>query len=50
MIFYFENFWIRLKQKYPKGTSTQKVSGIGTASFLEYPCFIDYWLEGLVLG
>ena len=27
-------------QKYPKSTSTQKVSGTGTASFLEYPCFI----------
>jgi hypothetical protein len=28
-------------QKYPKSTSTQKVSGTGTAPFLEYPCFID---------
>ena len=27
-------------QKYPKSTSTQKVSGTGTAPFLEYPCFI----------
>ena len=27
-------------QKYPKSTSTQKVSGMGRAPFLEYPCFI----------
>ena len=27
-------------QKYPKSTSTQKVSDTGTAPFLEYPCFI----------
>ena len=28
-------------QKYLKSTSTQKVSGTGTAPFLECPCFID---------
>ncbi len=27
-------------QKYPKNTSTQKVSGKSTVPFLEYPCFI----------
>ena len=27
-------------QKYPKRTSTQKVSSMGTAPFLEYSCFI----------
>ncbi len=27
-------------QKYSKNTSTQKVSGTGTALFLEYSCFI----------
>ena len=29
------------RQQYPKGTSTQKISGTGTAPFLEYLCFID---------
>ena len=28
-------------QKYLKSTSTKKVSGMGTALFLEYLCFID---------
>ena len=28
-------------QKYPKSTSTQKVSSTGMAPFLEYPFFID---------
>ena len=28
--------------KYPKSASIQKVSGTGTALFLEYPCFIGY--------
>ena len=39
--FFFEKFgMLRIRmQKYPKTTSTQKVSGIGTAPFLEYPCF-----------
>ena len=27
-------------QKYPKSTSTQKVSGTGMAPFFEYLCFI----------
>jgi hypothetical protein len=30
-------------QKYPESTSTQKVSGTGTAPFLEYPCFINIY-------
>ena len=33
-------------QQYPKGTSIQKVSGTGTASFLEYPCFIGMTIYG----
>ena len=28
------------KQQFPKDMSTQKVSGMSTAPFLEYPCFI----------
>jgi hypothetical protein len=37
-------------QKYPKSTSTQKVSGTGTAPFLEYPCFIVGPLHLLSIG
>ena len=36
-------------QKYPKSTSTQKVFGMGTAPFLEYPCFIDKKAEILLI-
>ena len=34
-------------QKYPKSMSTQKVSGTGTAPFLEYPCFIAFRSNGI---
>ena len=34
-------------QKYPKSTSTQKVSGTSTVPFLEYMCFIEYKLLSL---
>ena len=32
-------------QYYPKSTSIQKVPGIGTAPFLEYPCFMVFDLQ-----
>ena len=46
-IFFLKNlgtFKVRM-QKYPKNTSTQKVSGTNTVPFLEYLCFIVWKLE-----
>jgi hypothetical protein len=49
--FFLENLdtsWVHM-QKYPKSISTQKVSGTGTALFLEYPGFIECRIEYTII-